>query len=375
MEAKLLKIVHIAPNSERVPPKRDGGTERVVYELTEELVRRGHDIILFAPGGSTSSGKVIHYPFSEGDDEKIYRFVLQNLPKQTDLIHDHTFTAALGRHKEFPIPIVNTIHLDRPLNVNHPVYVSRNARDRIGGGKGWYAYNGLIPEKFDFSAKKEDYLLFMGRLVYEKGILHALDIAERTGSKLVIAGPIHQQDLFDNSIKPRLEKNPNLTYVNSVGGKQKQKLLEKARCLLFPSIWEEPFGLVMIEAMACGTPVLALNRGSVPEVMRGFPYMICGSPEEMIEKLGQPILPVQPERLRQYVSDYFTVERMGEKYLSIYQKVLAECGKLHQLKKKDKTDKNISNWGIAQSPAHLSSQVPYDISYYIPDHYRSLDDK
>jgi glycosyltransferase involved in cell wall biosynthesis len=325
MEASLLKIVHIAPNTEPIPPKRDGGTERVIHELTEELIRRGHEIILFAPKGSTSSGKVIHYPFSGNHQEKTERFVMENLPKyidHIDLIHDHTFGASLERQKQLPVPIVNTIHLAHKLNVNHPIYVSRSARDRIGGGKGWYAHNGIKPEEFQFSAEKEDYLLFMGRLVKQKGIVTALNIAEKIGSKLVIAGPIHHKELFQNEIEPRLKKNPNLIYVNSVGGQQKQDLLKKARCLLFPSIWEEPFGLVMIEALACGTPVLALNNGSVPEVLYGFPYMICGSEEEMVQKLMQPELPVQPEKLRQYVIDFFTTKKMTDNYLHIYRQVL-----------------------------------------------------
>ncbi|MEH7388267.1 glycosyltransferase family 4 protein [Bacillus sp. JJ1521] len=314
--------MHIAPNSEIIPPVRDGGTERVVSELTEELIQMGYDITLFAPKGSKSSGKIIHYPFLERDDEKIGRFVLENLPENVDIIHDHTFSAAIGRFRNFHIPVVNTIHLPFQLNVNNPVYVSSNSLQVIGGGKGFYVHNGLRPEEFQFKSKKDDYLLFMGRLVREKGILHAINVAESIGKKLVIAGPIHDPELFYNNIKPRLEKNPNLIYVGSVGGQQKQDLLKNARCLLFPSTWDEPFGLVMIEAMACGTPVLTFNKGSVAEVMKGFPYMICSTTEEMIEKLKQPELPVKPKNLRRYVIDFFTVNLMAENYLNIYKRIL-----------------------------------------------------
>ncbi|MGO4272378.1 glycosyltransferase, partial [Paenibacillus sp. TAF58] len=140
------------------------------------------------------------------------------------------------------------------------------------------------------------------------------------------AGPIKDKALFLNIIVPRIRNNQNIRYVGAVGGKKKQKLLKYASCLLFPSLWEEPFGLVIIEAMACGTPVIALNRGSVPEVLAGFPQLICQSIPEMIKKVKKGKFPA-PATLRQYVIRRFTTVKMTTKYLSIYESVIKQNNK------------------------------------------------
>ena len=129
---------------------------------------------------------------------------------------------------------------------------------------GFFVYNGIDLNEYQFSDVKEDYLLFLGLLNWHKGINYAIDVAEKTNQKLIIAGPIFNWTYYTKEIEPRIKNNPNIQYVGEVGGQQKQDLLKKAKCFLFPTSWEEPFGLVMIEAMACGTPVLAFPNGAVP---------------------------------------------------------------------------------------------------------------
>jgi len=320
-----LRILQVAPNHETVPPRRDGGTERIIYDLSQELSRRGHDVILYAPPGSSISGSVIQYPFV--GDYQIGTYVSENLPVGIDIIHDHTFDSVISRIG-LNIPMVHTIHLPVQNSVNFPVYVSRSAWETVGGGNGWYVPNGIVLDEYQFSHEKDDYLLFMGRLIREKGIIEAIDLAETTGQRLIIAGPTHDEELFLQEITPRLKQNPLLHYVGSVGGTIRQELLKHARCLLFPIQWDEPFGLVLIEAMACGTPVLALGKGAVPEILERFPQMMCGSLPEMTHKiLHNNDVAYSPNELRKYVGARFSGSRMTDDYLWIYQKVIHQWGR------------------------------------------------
>lgn len=315
-----LKIVQvISPNAQPLPSHK-GGTEKAVYELTEELVRRGHDITLFAPPGSRSSAKLITYSGNLTHDG-LADFVLDRLPRNVDVIHDHSFRSSLGLRKP-SVPTVCTIHLPVKQQVEHPVYVSKRARQLMGNNRGYCVYNGINPDEYEFSADKHDYLLFLGRIIRNKGILQALDIAERTGKRLIIAGPIKAPSFFKKEVEPRIAKNPKIRFVGAVDGKEKQKLLKHAQCLLFPILWEEPFGFVMVEALACGTPVLALKKGAVSEVLSGFPQLICNSVDEMVQKIKRPDYPA-PSALRKYVVNRFTNKKMTEEYLKIYHEVMA----------------------------------------------------
>jgi glycosyltransferase involved in cell wall biosynthesis len=315
----IVQVISNFPSTYKLPPTNQGGTEKVVYELTQNLVRRGHRVTLFATRGSRTSARLI--PFPKGlRDKGIARYVLSNMPRPVDVIHDHTFSSALGRHK-LRIPTVCTLHLPVRHRVKYPVYVSKRARKVMGKNRGFYAYNGINPREYEFSAQKRSFLLFIGRIMRQKGVLQAIEIAEKTNNKLIIAGPIKDKSFFRNEIAPRVRRNPNIHFVGPIGGKKKQKLLKYAKCVLFPTLWEEPFGLVMIEAMACGTPVIALNRGAVPEVLAGFPRLICRSLPEMIAKVRQGNYP-HPVQLRRYVISRFTTAKMTERYLKIYQKVI-----------------------------------------------------
>ncbi|MEX2462337.1 MAG: glycosyltransferase [Paenibacillaceae bacterium] len=315
---RIVQVISNYPQASRVPPTNQGGTEKIVYELTEELVHRGLDVYLYAAKGSRSSARLITYPKSL-KSKSIGSFVLNTLPKRVDIIHDHTFNSVLGRTKN-KIPTVCTLHLPAKHWVNNPVYVSKRARLVMGKNRGFYVYNGINPKEYQYSEQKRGYLLFIGRILREKGILHALDVADKTKKKLIIAGPIKDRKLFNSRIIPRMKRNPNIRYVGAVGGIRKQHLLKHASCLLFPTIWEEPFGLVMIEAMACGTPVLALKNGAVPEILAKFPELICENVGEMVRKVKQANFP-SSRQLRKYVSERFTTKKMTNEYLRIYYRI------------------------------------------------------
>ncbi|WP_157739741.1 glycosyltransferase [Paenibacillus kribbensis] len=318
----IVQVISNYPNAQPVPSIK-GGTEKVVYELTEELVRRGHHVTLFAARGSRSSARLITYPKGLKHDQ-IYQYVLQHMPPGTQIIHDHTFRSALGR-KKLPCPSICTVHLPVKKHGKNPVFVSKRARQLMGGGKGSYVYNGINTHEYEFSSEKHGYLLFMGRIIRNKGVLQAIQVAERTGKRLLIAGPIKAPVYFRQEIQKRIQHNPKIHYVGAVGGEQKQQLLKHAECLLFPTLWEEPFGLVMVEAMACGTPVLALKNGSVAEVLSGFPQLICKSVGQMERKVQQKNYP-SPAQLRQYVTQRFTNKQMTNKYLKLYRQIIRRQG-------------------------------------------------
>ncbi|MFC0212697.1 glycosyltransferase family 4 protein [Paenibacillus chartarius] len=317
---RIVQVLSNFPNALPVPPTNQGGTEKIVYELTEELVRRGHEVYLYASRGSKTAAALMPYPKGMPEN-RIGSYVVSTMPKNVDIIHDHSFKSSVGR-RFLKTPTVCTHHLPHRNPVKHSVYVSKRALQITGDNRGLYVYNGINPDEYQFSEEKRGYMLFIGRLLWEKGILHALDVAERTGKRLIIAGPVKDQKLFDKVIAPRIRANPRIEYVGAVGGQRKQDLLKFANVLLFPTIWEEPFGLVMIEAMACGTPVLALDNGAVPEVLAGFPNLICRNVNEMVQKVLHEPMP-SPAALRNYVIERFTTKKMADRYLEVYSEIIA----------------------------------------------------
>ena len=315
-----MKIVQISTNTVPVPPIDYGGKQRDIYYLTEDLIRRGHEVILYAMKGSKSSAKTFEYP--SDDPKQQLDFIIQTMPEDVDIIHDHYGIVAEANP---PIPTIRNAHGYQKVVGQICVYVSKKMLKTIGNNKGYFVHNGIGLRDYPFSQEKEDFLLFLGRMEENKGVHLAIKVAKKTGRKLIIAGPIRKKresEYFHAKIAPEL--NDQIIYIGSVGGEKKQQLLSKAYCVLFPSVWNEPFGLVPIEALACGTPVLALKYGAVPEVLKGMPKFLCKNTQEMITKMNYIKKLYSPEECRRYVEKNFTDQVMTDHFLQVYDKILRE---------------------------------------------------
>ncbi len=281
-----MKIVQIAKNVIPVPPIGYGGTERDIHYLTNCLIDRGHEVIVFAKQGSKCKGKLIEYPKSLTN---LLPFVLKNLPVNADVIIDH---AGFVARAKLPIPTLCSIHSANKMNVQFPVYVSRYRLDHMGNGKGYFVHNGIDLEDYPYLEQKENFILSLGRIIPSKGTHLAIMAAKATGDSLLIAGNVPKKGIeyFNKKVKPHID-GTQIKYVGEVAGEEKMKLLSKAKCVLFPITWEEPFGLVPIEAMACGTPVIAFRKGGVQETMKGFPELTCNNVNEMVNILQRNQFP------------------------------------------------------------------------------------
>jgi len=339
-----MKIAQVAPLYESVPPKLYGGTERVVSYLTEELVRQGHQVTLFASGDSVTQARLVQACArslrldQECVDQLAHHIVLlEQVFRQAstfDLIHFHIdyvhFPLSVRQH----IPTVTTLHgrLDLPDLV--PLYqmfpsipvvsISDAQRAPLPWGN-WLGtvYHGLPEDLYTFRETPGSYLAFLGRISPEKGVEQAIAIAQHVGMPLKIAAKVDRADreYFQEVVQPLL-KNSLIEYVGEVGGDNKDAFLGQAYALLFPIDWPEPFGLVMIEAMACGTPVIAYPRGSVPEVLE---HGVTGWLVEGIEEAVQAVERVPAlsrARCRQIFEERFSASRMAHDYLRLYKKLL-----------------------------------------------------
>jgi len=301
---KNLRIAQIAPLIESVPPVRYGGTERVVYCLTEELVRRGHDVTLFASGDSQTSAKLcpivekgLRLDGKQGASlftsmlelAKVYR----EMEGEFDIIHSHIDFLTFPFASATMTPTLLTLHgrLDIPDVVKmlrvyaHLNYVSiSDSQRRPVPDINWAGtiYHGYPPEYFVFNDSPSDYFLYLGRLSPEKAPDQAITLAKACGVRLKIAAKVDPIDgeYFSERIKPMLD-DPRIEYLGEVGDREKIELLKNARALLNTIDWPEPFGLVMIEALACGTPVIVRPCGSSPEIIRhGKTGFLCKSVDE-----------------------------------------------------------------------------------------------
>jgi len=343
-----VKIAQIAPLAECCPPKLYGGTERIVSYLTEELVRRGHDVTLFASGDSRTKARLVRCsdmalrlnPFVK--DPIPYHVMMLDTVRQEadrfDVLHFHIDLLHFPVIRDFAQRTVTTLHgrLDlpdlRPFYAAFPevplVSISYDQRRPLSPPINWVGnvYHGLPRDLLRFTAEpKGDYLAFLGRISPEKGPDRAIEIARRAGMKLKIAAKIDRVDraYWEETIAPMVETNPLVEYIGEINEAQKEEFLGNARALLFPIDWPEPFGLVMIEAMACGTPVIAFRSGSVPEVITpGESGAIVESVDEAVEAL-RGIDAFDRHRVRAAFEKRFTVERMAEDYLAIYRRL---CG-------------------------------------------------
>jgi glycosyltransferase involved in cell wall biosynthesis len=335
-------FVHIAvlsPISWRTPPHDYGPWESVVSVLTENLVRMGIDVTLFATGDSKTSGKLVAVcprPYSE--DHSVDPKVAECLhiseafehAADYDLIHNHFDFLPLSYSGLVETPVVTTIHgFSSPSII--PVYQKYNAR-------GHYVaisesdkspqlryiatiHHGIDVAQFPYSDAAGKYLLFFGRIHPEKGTREAIQVAQRAGIKLVIAGIIQDQEYFTTEVEPHID-GTTVEYLGSVGPDQRVEVLGHALALLHLISFDEPFGLSLIESMACGTPVIAFNRGSMPEIIRdgetGYVVADIGSAISAVTAIGK----IDRSVCRADVEDRFSGTRMARDYVRVYQKIL-----------------------------------------------------
>jgi len=338
-----MRIAQIAPLAEPVPPEMYGGTERVVSLLTEELVRRGHEVTLFASGDSETAARLVAVTPEAlrltGEDVDPYVSLMLELgmvfdgADQFDVIHSHVDYFALPFARHVRTPVVTTLHgrLDLPglptiygrYSEAPVVSISDNQREPLPGAN-WAAtvYNGTDLTRFTFNETGGDYFAFVGRICPEKNIEGAIDIARRTGVPLRIAAKVDpvDADYHESVVKPLMDSR-QVEFLGELGDEDKDELLGSARALLFPVDWPEPFGLAMTEAMACGTPVLALRRGSVPEVVEDGVTGFVRDSEDELAAVAHDVDRLSRRACRQRVERHFSVDVMTDGYEAVYQRV------------------------------------------------------
>jgi glycosyltransferase involved in cell wall biosynthesis len=341
-----MRIAQVSPLYESVPPTGYGGTERVVSYLTEELVRLGHDVTLFASGDSQTAARLISpCPRSLRLDNRCidplaHHMLLMELVRrhadEFDIIHFHIdylhfplsrqagwahVTTLHGRLDLPDLPSLYRVFSDAPL-----VSISDAQRTPLAWAN-WQAtvYHGLPLDLHRPGFRAEPYLAFLGRICIEKRVDRAIEIARRTGLRLKIAAKVDKADrqYYEEQIKPLLA-DPLVEYIGEVGGREKDEFVRNAAVLLFPIDWPEPFGLAMIEAMACGTPVVGWRCGSVPEVIDdGHTGYIVDSLEEAVAAVPRAMA-LDRLRVRAKFEERFSAARMARDYLAVYERLLAE---------------------------------------------------
>jgi glycosyltransferase involved in cell wall biosynthesis len=347
MERISVKIAQVAPLYEAVPPKLYGGTERVVSYLTEELVRQGHEVTLFASGDSVTSARLVpvcrealrldracvdklapHFVMLEMVAREAHRF---------DVIHFHIDYLHYPVSRRMATPHVTTLHgrLDMPelgcvydeFREVPVVSISNHQRVPLPQAN-WQetVYHGLPPGQC--GEGRGDYLAFLGRISPEKRVDRAVEIARRLGMKLRVAAKVDAADVdyYRVEIEP-LFRDPLVEFVGEIGEKEKPEFLGNAKALLFPIDWPEPFGLVMIESMRCGTPVVAWGRGSVPEVIDDGVTGFVVNDLDAAVRATERACELDRGRIREVFDTRFSATRMAADYLAVYQRVIARKGR------------------------------------------------
>jgi glycosyltransferase involved in cell wall biosynthesis len=339
-----MRIAQVAPLYESVPPKYYGGTERVVSYLTEELVRQGHEVTLFASGDSETNAKLVAAcPRSlrldkSCQDQLAHHYVMLEKVFQRaaefDIIHFHVDYMHFPLSRRQGLTHVTTLHgrLDIPDLV--PLYqefrempvisISNGQREPLPWAN-WQAtvYHGLPADIYRFRPEPGRYLAFLGRISPEKRVDRAIKIAKQVEMPLKIAAKIDlvDKDYFDSVIAPLLD-NSLVEFVGEIGDNAKDEFLGDAHALLFPIDWPEPFGLVMIEAMACGTPVIAYRGGAVPEVMeQGQTGFVVEGMDDAVEAVRR-VANLSRKRCRQVFEQRFTAARMAEDYVQVFERLV-----------------------------------------------------
>ena len=341
-----MRIAQISPLTEAVPPKLYGGTERVIAWLTEELVALGHDVTLFASGDSHTSARLepiwpraLRLDTSVRDPMGLHMAMLEQVRRQSDqfdVLHFHLDYYPFSLFSRQTTPFITTLHGRLDLPEHQPVFTTfssmpvisiSNSQRRPVPQAGWVKtiYHGLPADLLTPKPVRPSYLAFLGRISPEKSVDRAIRIAERCGLPIKIAAKVDKadRDYFEEQIRP-LMSLPFVEYLGEINDAQKPEFLSGAIALLVPIDWPEPFGLVMIEAMACGTPVIAFNRGSVPEIVEdGLTGFIVEDETSAVGAVGQ-LSTLSREGVRARFEERFTARRMANEYLAVYRQ-LAEA--------------------------------------------------
>ena len=349
-----MRIAQISPLFEAVPPKLYGGTERVVYSLTEELVAMGHDVTLFASGDSVTSATLAPMreqalrldPTVKDWVANYYRMVelIYRRKDEFDVLHFHIDYFPLALFSRQNVPYLTTIHgrLDLPEYVEtygtfaaSPFVSISDSQRRPIPDLNWVrtVLHGMPAELLTPQPVKQEYGAFLGRISPEKGVDRAIKIAGKAGLKLKIAAKVDNADkeYYDTLIKPLIQGNPDVEFIGEINDAQKPDFLSGAHALIFPINWPEPFGLVMIEAMACGTPVIAFNCGSVPEVIDpGVTGFIVNDIDAAVAAVGKVHM-LDRARVRSTFDRRFTARRMAEDYVDVYEELAQPARRLHAL--------------------------------------------
>ena len=341
-----MRIAQIAPLAESCPPKLYGGTERIVHFLTEELVEQGHQVTLFASADSQTKADLVQcvpkalrlvdgaqnlVPHHLSMVERVRRRL-----EDFDIIHFHIDLFHYPSIQQWDTPTITTLHgrLDLPElfacyeTFSHVPLVSISNDQRLPMPPvNWIdtVYHGLPAQLLPYSSEGGDYLVFLGRISPEKRPDRAIEIAVRSGKPLKIAAKIDavDEEYWNTEIRPMVEAHDGIEYIGEVNEAEKAALLAGAAALLFPIDWPEPFGLVMIEAMSCGTPVVAWKNGSVAEVMDdGVSGRIVESIEEAIAAVDE-VVAMDRSCVRERFEQRYTAERMARDYVDIYQRLIA----------------------------------------------------
>jgi glycosyltransferase involved in cell wall biosynthesis len=341
-----MKIAQIAPLAEAVPPKLYGGTERVVSWLTEELVAQGHEVTLFAAGGSVTKANLV--PGSANGlrlqgvrDHTASNLVMLDMVRrqaaQFDIIHCHIDLLQYPLFQDMAHKVVSTMHGRLDVKDFMPVYqayphmplisISNKQRDPMPPNVNWLAniYHGLPQDVCPYNPRGGDYLAFLGRISPEKRPDRAIEIAKKAGIKLKIAAKVDRadQEYFDTLIKPMLD-HPLIEFVGEIDENQKCGFMAGALALLFPIDWVEPFGLVMIEAMSAGTPVIAWRNGSVPEIIDdGVSGYIVESIDEAVAAASR-VRRLSRAGVRDSFERRFTAAKMARNYVSAFETLVAQ---------------------------------------------------
>jgi len=344
-----MRIAQIAPPWISVPPHGYGGIEWVVQQLCDGLVARGHEVVLYATGDSRTAAElrsviptqIPQYMGLSTFEAQHSGFALADIlaakgDREFDVLHDHSgaFVVAAAALLGLP-PVLHTVHnsFNDSTRSFYSMYgqtvaynaISKYQRSASPPNMNWVGvvHNAIDISRWPFQATKQDYLLAFGRICEDKGLHLAVEVARRTGRRLLMAGVLQDQyrSYFTTRIQPELDDQ--IVYLGEVAGRRRWELFANAAAFLFPIVWPEPFGLVMIEAMATGTPVIALRNGSVPEVIQdGQTGFVVENVDEMVAAVAR-VTEIDPAACRRHVERRFHIDRLLDRYEAIYRRLVA----------------------------------------------------